>query len=177
MYCLLWIRRTVKRWFRFKPSKQKLVQLWAIASTVLLFLSLFCLWRALDTINRFEHAELQSYSKRGKQISVTLPSDRSYLLSFGKKDVKIDHCIGSSRQDALDMVSFVKGYAAEQKIEIPRSASSSLIERLILGWAIRRVSAALLSEPSLATSTAYFICKIFKTTPPIRILDSFFIII
>ena len=121
MYCLLWIRRTVERWFRFKPSKQKLVQLWAIASTVLLFLSLFCLWRALDTINRFEHAELQSYSKRGKQISVTLPSDRSYLLSFGKKDVKIDHCIGSSRQDALDMISFVKGYATEQKIDIPRS--------------------------------------------------------
>ena len=121
MYCLLWIRRTVKRWFRFKPSKQKLVQLWAIASTVLLFLSLFCLGRALDTINRFEHAEPQSYSKRGKQISVTLPSDRSYLLSFGKKDVKIDHCIGSSRQDALDIISFVKGYATEQKIDIPRS--------------------------------------------------------
>ena len=121
MYCLLWIRRTVKRWFRFKPSKQKLVQLWAITSTVLLFLSFFCLWRALDTLNRFEHAEPQTYSERGKQISVTLPSDRSYLLLFGKKDVKIDHCIGSSRQDALDLVSFVKGYASEREIAIPRS--------------------------------------------------------
>jgi len=44
---------------------------------------------------------------------------------------------------------------------IPRSASSSFIDRLIFGCAIISVSAALFSDPSLATSTAYFMCRIF----------------
>jgi hypothetical protein len=36
----------------------------------------------------------------------------------------------------------------------------------MLGVAISRVSEALPKEPSLATSTAYFICSKFKKSPP-----------
>lgn len=121
MYCLLWIRRTVKRWFRFKPSKQKLVQLWAIASTVLLFLSLFCLARALKTINQFEHMKPQDYSEKGRTVAVIVPSERTYLISFRKNDVKINHCMGSTYQDAVALVAFIKGYANQDNLSIPRS--------------------------------------------------------
>ena len=95
--------------------------MWAIISTVLLFLSLFCLSRALDTINQFEHSTPQEYSKNGRKTSVTMPSERTYILSFGKRDVKINHCVGSSRKDALALVSFIKGYADKHQIQIPRS--------------------------------------------------------
>ena len=121
MFSPLWTSIMDRKWFRFRLSKSKLILLWAIISTALLFLSLFCLSRALDTINRFEHTEPQTYSVNGRKTSVTLPSERTYTLSFGKKDVKIDRCIGSSRKDALELISFVKGYASKHQIPIKRS--------------------------------------------------------
>ena len=111
----------IKKLFHIKIPKPTPVQLWAMISTILLFLSLLCLARAVKTINQFEHMEPQAYSESGRSIAVIMPSERTYLLSFRKNDVKINHCMGSTYQDAVALVAFIKGYANQGNLSIPRS--------------------------------------------------------
>ena len=99
----------------------RLIKTWAIISTILLIIALFCLARAIQTINTFKHSEPQYYTETEDSVLVTLSSGRCYTLDFQKTAVEIKQCVSVSRQDALMLISFIKGYAKKNSIPISRA--------------------------------------------------------
>lgn len=93
-----------------------------IVTAALLIISLFCLWRSHRLIEQMEIAEPIEYIETadGKVIA-TLPSGVSLTFAFGKNRVSIENCSSApSREQAIDIALFIKGYAQKEKIDIPR---------------------------------------------------------
>ena len=99
----------------------RFIKAWAIISTILLIIDLFCRAHAIQTINTFDHPEPQYYTETEDSLLVTLSSGRCYTLDFQKTAVEIKQCVSVSRQDALMLISFIKGYAEANSIPISRS--------------------------------------------------------
>ena len=99
----------------------RLTKVWAVISTILLIIALFCLVRAIQTINTFEHPEPQYYTETEDSVLVTLSSGKCFTLDFGKTSIEIKQCASVSHHDALMLISFIKGYAEANSIPISRS--------------------------------------------------------
>ena len=99
----------------------RFVKIWAIICTALLLITLFCWIRSLEVINEFVHAQPQRYEETEGKVVVTLPSQNVYTFSFAKYSVCIDPCGGASRNDALHLITFLKGYATKSELPIKRS--------------------------------------------------------
>ena len=99
----------------------RLIKTWAIISTILLIIALFCLARAIQTINTFEHSEPQYYTETEDYVLVTLSSGKCVTLEFGKTAAEVKQCASVSRHDALMLISFIKGYAQRNSIPISRA--------------------------------------------------------
>ncbi len=98
-----------------------LIKTWALISTILFIISLFCLASAIQTINTFEHPEPQYYTETEDCVLVTLSSGKCFTLDFRKTAVEVKRCASVSRHDALMLISFIKGYAKKNSIPISRA--------------------------------------------------------
>ena len=99
----------------------RLIKTWALISTILFIIALFCLASAIQTINTFEHPEPQYYTETEGYVLVTLSSGKYFTLDFGKTAVEVKQCASVSRHDALMLISFIKGYAQRHNILISRA--------------------------------------------------------
>lgn len=99
----------------------RFIKAWAIISTILFIIALFCLANAIQTINTFEHPEPQYYTETEDSVLVTLSSGKCFALEFGKTAVEVKQCASVSRHDALMLISFIKGYAQRNSIPISRA--------------------------------------------------------
>lgn len=99
----------------------RLIKTWALISTILFVIALFCLASAIQTINTFEHSEPQYYTETEDCVLVTLSSGKCFTLDFGKTAVEVKQCASVSRHDSLMLISFVKGYAQKSSIPISRT--------------------------------------------------------
>ncbi len=93
-----------------------------IVLATMLIISLFCLWRSHCLIDRMEIAEPIVYTETDDgKVTATLPSGESLLFAFGENRVSIANCsLAPSREHAIDIALFIKGYAQKKGISIPR---------------------------------------------------------
>jgi len=93
-----------------------------IVLAAMLIISLFCLWRSHRLIDQMEIAEPIVYTETDEgKVTATLPSGESLTFSFGENRVSIENCsLAPSRENAIDIAIFIKGYAQKKGINIPR---------------------------------------------------------
>ncbi len=103
-------------------KKHRLVCAVAIVNGILLLVCFFCLARAMWVINTFRHPPLLPYTETESGVQLTLPSEKTVHITFGENAVRVTPCAFTSHEDARCIVSFIRRYADDNGISIPRNS-------------------------------------------------------